>query len=849
MFRKQLAALQARASPFCGPRSVPATSTPSGQCQAPRWNTWRPPWKSSLQRRPWQRTPPHLPHPAGGCQRTAAPGPWATAAPGRTGSSSRQPGGRSRSRWTQCCCPRSARRNGAAPVPALAGLACAERCPLSGCSARGMGPGAWTPSHRGSGWFSCPTGSKIAWEAAPEGRNRRSERATCSPLLGPHLRPLPRTQPCDETPRPGSRSGSAWGVLWPRGCGRWLCPRRAPVRGTGAAGACPGRKGPAGPGQPWAGDTARPCTPAAGCSPPACCPPRGFYCSRWTGGAERRSRDSWHQRGRRLPMLAPAPAQRRAGGRQTSFWSGAGRRGMLRAWNAPAQRRTSPPRRSSGAGYPVWAQRREPRWHGRGPGRHRPGAAPPPEQGQRVGAETPSQAGGQSRASSEPTEPRVWLGLQLSSASWGHDGKTPPPPKPWHYLDAEGKYLLGDICQEVRGGATLPLVIAGCVVLPARPRTWVGAWPVVCRAPTGHCPLHSPPIPLEGQAFHLRLPPMLQQLPLCPPAAARGGEVWAASAAPALGISASQGKQGDAARPRQQSLQEKQLLGIIPSHPARSNIKGRLWAIPTPFLASSVRFSPGTLPVAKTGALAAQKGFGLWLGLFRQPEEGMVLHARLPESLAGIPARHGELQRVLAQRLYNRRQASRHQGHGARLCRSPSWPHKGSHWSAAATASGDTGWHVPCLREGGRRITHEQQKWILFNVGTLRGWSCVHSCLLLSLAAACSVVLTEMFAWSLMRKCFLLKLSLRILDQLNVLIFVLPCKDGHGGYSKMGQVRIAEIRRAKSWACRTLHKTPTRLPLLPRSGEGVPGFGGCPSVDPKSGNWGSGLNSAYWSYL
>lgn len=208
---------------------------------------------------------------------------------------------------------------------------------------------------------------------------------------------------------------------------------------------------------------------------------------------------------------------------------------MLRAWNAPARRRTSPPRRSSGAGYPVWAQRREPRWHGRGPGRHRPGAAPPPEQGQRVGAETPSQAGGQSRASSEPTEPRVWLGLQLSSASWGHDGKTPPPPKPWHYLDAEGKYLLGDVCQEVRGGATLPLVIAGCVVLPARPRTWVGAWPVVCRAPTGHCPLHSPPIPLEGQAFHLRLPPMLQQLPLCPPAAARGGRGVSSLSSPSPG--------------------------------------------------------------------------------------------------------------------------------------------------------------------------------------------------------------------------------------------------------------------------------------------------------------------------
>lgn len=29
----------------------------------------------------------------------------------------------------------------------------------------------------------------------------------------------------------------------------------------------------------------------------------------------------------------------------------------------------------------------------------------------------------------------------------------------------------------------------------------------------------------------------------------------------------------------------------------------------------------------------------------------MILHARLPESLAGVPAQHGELQRVLAQPL------------------------------------------------------------------------------------------------------------------------------------------------------------------------------------------------------
>lgn len=39
-----------------------------------------------------------------------------------------------------------------------------------------------------------------------------------------------------------------------------------------------------------------------------------------------------------------------------------------------------------------------------------------------------------------------------------------------------------------------------------------------------------------------------------------------------------------------------------------------------------------------------------------------------------------------------------------------------------------------------------------------------------------NVVLTETLAWSLIRKCLRLKLSLRTLAQLNVLIFVFPCK-------------------------------------------------------------------------
>lgn len=60
------------------------------------------------------------------------------------------------------------------------------------------------------------------------------------------------------------------------------------------------------------------------------------------------------------------------------------------------------------------------------------------------------------------------------------------------------------------------------------------------------------------------------------------------------------------------------------------------------------------------------------------------------------------------------------------------------------------------------------------------------------------MVLTEMFAWSLMRKCFLLKLSLRILDQLKVLIFVLPCKDKHSRYSWMEQPVNTEMQWAKA---------------------------------------------------
>lgn len=52
----------------------------------------------------------------------------------------------------------------------------------------------------------------------------------------------------------------------------------------------------------------------------------------------------------------------------------------------------------------------------------------------------------------------------------------------------------------------------------------------------------------------------------------------------------------------------------------------------------------------------------------------MVLHTCLPESLAGIPARHSEFQRVLAQSLHGRGQTHGAQGAGLCLAAYPSKP-------------------------------------------------------------------------------------------------------------------------------------------------------------------------------
>lgn len=105
----------------------------------------------------------------------------------------------------------------------------------------------------------------------------------------------------------------------------------------------------------------------------------------------------------------------------------------------------------------------------------------------------------------------------------------------------------------------------------------------------------------------------------------------------------------------------------------------------------------------------------------------MVLHARLPESLAGVPAHHGELQRVLAQPLHSETSKPTTEGP------------KGHTGLLLALASGDTelgrgggGGHMSCTRLcwvlGEWRITHEQQKLILFKTSDFCVGDAVSTC-------------------------------------------------------------------------------------------------------------------------
>ena len=53
------------------------------------------------------------------------------------------------------------------------------------------------------------------------------------------------------------------------------------------------------------------------------------------------------------------------------------------------------------------------------------------------------------------------------------------------------------------------------------------------------------------------------------------------------------------------------------------------------------------VPESEGGSAGEEDGLGFGLGLLEEPEEGVVLHTHLPEHLAAVPARHGELQRVV----------------------------------------------------------------------------------------------------------------------------------------------------------------------------------------------------------
>lgn len=69
----------------------------------------------------------------------------------------------------------------------------------------------------------------------------------------------------------------------------------------------------------------------------------------------------------------------------------------------------------------------------------------------------------------------------------------------------------------------MPLIVAGCAVLPAgQEHGWMYGQegPSLLPSPLRHWSPSIPPVPLEGQALYLSLPPMLQQLPLSPPTAA-----------------------------------------------------------------------------------------------------------------------------------------------------------------------------------------------------------------------------------------------------------------------------------------------------------------------------------------
>lgn len=177
------------------------------------------------------------------------------------------------------------------------------------------------------------------------------------------------------------------------------------------------------------------------------------------------------------------------------------------------------------------------------------------------------------------------------AASWAHCGDVPA----WTHLSGgPGKSGTASRHSGMHGASCKAKCMGGCrATMPPPTHTSV-------------LPPSLPSVPLKGQALHLRLPPVLQQLSLCPPTAAARRKRCEQHHRPSPGRPRTLGEVRGCGRTGVASAGPgKQLSGISLSHPARADVKGRLRA------SAQQGFSSGTLPVAETRALAAQKGFGL----------------------------------------------------------------------------------------------------------------------------------------------------------------------------------------------------------------------------------------------
>lgn len=82
---------------------------------------------------------------------------------------------------------------------------------------------------------------------------------------------------------------------------------------------------------------------------------------------------------------------------------------------------------------------------------------------------------------------------------------------------------------------------------------------------------------------------------------------------------------------------------VRPLQRERQAMKDKCKTLQIPVLLVSVL----SLPEAERGSPGEEDRLGFGLRLLEEPEEGVILHADLPEDLTAIPAGHGELQRVV----------------------------------------------------------------------------------------------------------------------------------------------------------------------------------------------------------